>query len=55
LQETRRLLDDLPLPAVFDANHHAMIRFRMWALLHAIEMSLQDESIPLRPATEGAS
>jgi uncharacterized membrane protein YccC len=55
LRETRRMLDDLPLPAVFDANHHAMIRFRMWALLHAVEMSLQDESVPLRPATESSA
>jgi uncharacterized membrane protein YccC len=54
LQATRGAMDALPLPAVFDTSVHSMTRFRMWAMLHAIELSLQDELLPFRPPEEVA-
>jgi uncharacterized membrane protein YccC len=52
IQETHRAIEALPVPAVFDSSLHTMLRYRMWALLHAVELSLQDEALPFRPARE---
>jgi uncharacterized membrane protein YccC len=52
IRETRRAMDALPVPAVFDSSQHAMLRYRMWALLHAVELSLLDEALPFRSAAE---
>jgi hypothetical protein len=54
MQETRTAMDALPVPAVFDASLHTMLRYRMWALLHAVELSLLDEALPFRRASESA-
>ena len=54
LQETRRAMDALPVPAVFDSSLHTMLRYRMWALLHAVELSLLDEALPFRRASGAA-
>jgi uncharacterized membrane protein YccC len=55
LNATRSAMDALPVPVVFDASVHTMARFRMWALLHAVELSLQDEVLPLHASGEVAS
>jgi uncharacterized membrane protein YccC len=55
LKATREAMEALPVPAVFDPSVHGMTRFRMWAMLHAVELSLQDEMLPFHPSGEGAA
>jgi uncharacterized membrane protein YccC len=52
LQATRHALDLLPLPARIEPGHRSLSQFRMRALLHFTELSLLDETLPLRPSKE---
>jgi len=54
IRETRRAADALPVPEVFDASLHTMQRYRMLALLHGVELSLLDEALPFRRASQAA-
>ncbi|MGC1550036.1 MAG: FUSC family protein [Rhodanobacter sp.] len=52
LRATRHALDMLPIPTRIEPSFPALSRFRMRALLHFTELSLLDETLPLKPSVE---
>lgn len=52
LAKTRAALQAIPRPGTLDGSPGTMACFRMRALLHATELSLWDDTLPLKPRTE---
>jgi hypothetical protein len=55
LTATREALRVLPPPDPMDTSPSVMVRLRMRALLHAAELSLLDEELPLNPGKKSRS
>jgi uncharacterized membrane protein YccC len=55
LTATREALRVLPPPDSMDTSPSVMVRLRMRALLHATELSLLDEELPLNPGKKSQS
>jgi uncharacterized membrane protein YccC len=54
LEATVQALQALPVPPAFTASGAVTARYRMRALLHATELTLLDDTLPLRSSQEAA-